>query len=91
MVASPEPLAVLDAEVGRALLESGTTVVLAGGGGVPVVRTDGRLAGVDAVIDKDLAAALLAENLDCDLLVIATDVERAVLGFGTPNPRAARV
>jgi carbamate kinase len=87
VVASPEPLAVLDAEVGRALLESGTTVVLAGGGGVPVVRRDGRLTGVDAVIDKDLAAALLADNLDCDLLVIATDVEQAVLGFGTPNPR----
>src|SRR6478735_5320354 len=87
VVASPEPIAVLDAEVGRALLESGTTVVLAGGGGVPVVRTDGRLAGVDAVIDKDLAAALLADNLDCDVLVIATDVERAVLGYGSPDPR----
>jgi carbamate kinase len=93
VVASPEPLEILDAGVARALLDAGTTVVLAGGGGVPVVRTQsgasgsGPLAGVDAVIDKDLAAALLGAALACDMLVIATDVDHAVVGFGTDAAR----
>lgn len=84
VVASPEPLEVLDTHTVATLLAAGYVVVAAGGGGVPVVRQpDGELSGVEAVIDKDLTAALLARSLQCDVLVIATDVEHAVLAFGT--------
>ena len=76
----------LDAPVIAGLLRAGFVVVGAGGGGVPVVRdSDGTLRGVEAVIDKDLAAALLGRTLDVDLLVIATDVDHVVLGFGSPT------
>ena len=85
VVASPEPLAILDAAVGKTLMDQGTVLILAGGGGIPVVRRDGVLHGVEAVLDKDLTAALLGQFLDCDTLVIATDVDRAVLRWGTPN------
>ena len=89
VVASPEPLEVLDVGPVRALLTRGFVVVAAGGGGIPVVRDpDGTLRGVEAVIDKDLAAALLARTLEADLLVIATDVDHAALGWGTPQQRA---
>jgi carbamate kinase len=92
VVASPEPLEVLDAPAAAALLDAGFVVVAAGGGGVPTVRTpDGRdgstLTGVQAVIDKDLTAAVLAEALGADLLVVATDVDQAMVGFGTPAQR----
>jgi carbamate kinase len=92
VVASPEPLEVLDAPAGAALLDAGFVVVAAGGGGVPTVRTaDGgsgfALTGVQAVIDKDLTAAVLAEALGADLLVVATDVDHAMVGFGTPAQR----
>ena len=92
VVASPEPLEVLDAPAARALLEAGFVVVAAGGGGIPTVAVEGpdgvrRLAGTEAVIDTDLTAALLAEHLGADLLVVATDVENAVLGFGTAAAR----
>ena len=84
VVASPEPVEVVDLPAVRALLEVGYVVVTAGGGGIPVVRTEaGDYHGVEAVIDKDLTAALLARTLDADLLVIATDVDHVVAGFGT--------
>jgi carbamate kinase len=86
VVASPEPRAVLDAPAISALLMAGFVVVGAGGGGVPVIRDDdGILRGIEAVIDKDLAAALLGRTLDADLLIIATDVDHVVLGFGTAD------
>ena len=85
LVASPEPLEILDAPAVLALIEAGFVVVAAGGGGIPVVREDGRLRGVEAVIDKDLGAALLARMVDADTLVVATDVPHAVLGYGTPD------
>ena len=73
------------------LLDAGFTVVCAGGGGVPVVREpDGTLRGVEAVIDKDLTAALLARQLGADLLLIATDVPAVMTGWGTPSARALR-
>lgn len=88
VVASPEPLAILDADAVVALLAAGFIVVANGGGGIPVVREpDGTLRGVEAVIDKDLGAALLGRVVDADVLVIATDVPAAVLGYGTPEAR----
>ena len=88
VVASPEPLEVLDVGSVRVLLEAGHVVVAAGGGGIPVVREpDGHLRGVEAVIDKDLTAALLARTLAADVLVIATDVDHAAVGWGTAGQR----
>lgn len=86
VVASPEPLEVIDFHAVRALMDAGFVVVTAGGGGIPVVSgPDGDLHGVEAVIDKDLTAALLAAELDADMLIMATDVDHAVRGFGTPE------
>jgi carbamate kinase len=88
VVASPEPVECLDADAAHVLLDAGFTVVCAGGGGIPVVRDDaGALAGVEAVIDKDLTAALLARQLGADILLIATDVDAVMTGWGTPQPR----
>jgi carbamate kinase len=88
VVASPEPRQILDAPTVEALLASGYVVVAAGGGGVPVVRaSDGALRGVEAVIDKDLAAAVLGRTIGADVLVIATDVAHAVVGYGRPDAR----
>lgn len=86
LVASPEPREILDAPAVRALVDAGFVVVANGGGGIPVVRdADGSLRGVEAVIDKDLGAALLAGTVDADVLLIATDVPQAVLRWGTPE------
>jgi len=85
VVASPEPREILDAAAVHALVDAGFVVVANGGGGIPVVRDDGSLRGVEAVIDKDLGAALLAQTVDADVLVVATDVPNAVLRFGTPD------
>ncbi|HEX2195760.1 MAG TPA: carbamate kinase [Actinomycetota bacterium] len=88
VVASPEPVEIVEAEAVRSLVDAGATVVAGGGGGVPVVqREDGSLEGVPAVVDKDLASALLAADLRAAGLVILTDVERVCLGFGTPGER----
>ncbi|CAA9321333.1 MAG: Carbamate kinase [uncultured Nocardioidaceae bacterium] len=88
VVASPEPLAALDAPAADVLLAAGFVVVCSGGGGVPTVRReDGSYAGVEAVIDKDLTAALVATHLAADLLVIATDVEAVELDRGTAAAR----
>ncbi len=86
LVASPEPLEIVDAGAIALLVDAGFVVVANGGGGVPVVRNDdGSLRGVEAVIDKDLGAALLARTVAADVLVVATDVPSAVLRFGTPE------
>jgi len=88
VVASPEPREVLEAHTLLTLLAAGFIVVAAGGGGIPVVRgAGGRVHGVEAVIDKDLTAALLASSIGADVLVIATDVPHAVIGYGTPAAR----
>jgi carbamate kinase len=86
VVASPEPLDIIDAPAVLELVDAGFVVVANGGGGIPVVRRDdGTLTGVEAVIDKDLGAALLGVLVGADLLVVATDVPQAVLDFGEPD------
>jgi carbamate kinase len=88
VVASPQPLQVLDAPTAETLLTSGYVVVAGGGGGVPTVREpNGSLRGVEAVIDKDLAAAVLGRSIGADRLIIATDVPNVVVGWGTPEAR----
>lgn len=89
VVASPEPQQIIDAPAVQALLDAGLVVVANGGGGIPVVRgPDGTLHGVEAVIDKDLGAALLARTVEVDVLVIATDVPGAVLRYGEPEAQS---
>jgi carbamate kinase len=89
VVASPEPLEILDAPAVSALMAAGFVVVAAGGGGVPVVREEnGAVRGVEAVIDKDLAAAVLGRTVGADVLVIATDVDHVMLGYGTDDAKA---
>ncbi len=87
VVPSPLPLQVLDAGTGRQLADLGYVVICSGGGGIPVVQTESGLTGVEAVIDKDRAAAILAPDLGADTLVIATDVPAAVVGYGTAQAR----
>ncbi len=88
VAASPEPVAIVEADVVRMLLDAGVIVITVGGGGIPVVRrSDGTLQGVDAVIDKDLASAMLATVIEAGLLVITTAVEKVALGWGTPQQR----
>jgi carbamate kinase len=93
VVGSPTPLRVVETRLIRLLLDSGAVVVCAGGGGVPVIRNEqGRLEGVEAVVDKDLTAAVLAEALEADVLLVLTDVPYVMRGFGradaTPIRRA---
>jgi carbamate kinase len=87
VVASPLPQRIIELETARTLLEGGTTVVLAGGGGVPVVETAHGLAGVEAVVDKDHVAALIAAELQADLLILLTDVDGVMADYGTLQQR----
>jgi carbamate kinase len=89
-VPSPSPLEVVEVAQVHSLLETGTLPVACGGGGIPVVKRDGRLHGVEAVIDKDRASALLAAGLGADRLVILTDVGAVKRGFGTPSEEEVR-
>jgi carbamate kinase len=88
VVPSPSPLEVVELDAIRALAEIGAIVVACGGGGIPVVRRGGRLAGVDAVIDKDRASALLARDLGADRLVVLTEVPTVYRHFGTDRQEA---
>ena len=88
VVPSPEPRAIVELPTIRLLVEAGVLVVCGGGGGIPVVvDRDGRLHGVEGVIDKDLAAALLAEGLGADALLMLTDVDGVQVNWGTPQAR----
>jgi carbamate kinase len=92
VVASPRPMQILEARVIELLVSQGVTVICAGGGGIPVVeRGDGSLIGVEAVIDKDLASALLARQLRADQLLLLTDVDSVYLDWGTDTAKAIRV
>jgi carbamate kinase len=91
VVPSPEPAELLDLGCARLLADSGVIVVCAGGGGVPVVRDGaGSLYGVEAVVDKDLTAALLARELHADALLLLTDIDAVQDGFGTAQARPIR-
>lgn len=90
VVASPQPIEVLEAPTAKFLADSGNVVVCSGGGGIPVVRRGSRLEGAEAVIDKDLAAAVLGPALGADTLIIATDVEAAIIRFGEPDAEPVR-
>ena len=88
VVASPKPLRIVELPSIRRLLDAGTVVIAVGGGGIPVVADEsGKLRGVAAVIDKDLASALLASEIGAELLVISTAVQKVALEFGTPQQR----
>ena len=88
VVASPRPLRILQASVILRLVDAGVTVICAGGGGIPVVHAaDGMFAGVEAVVDKDLASALLARELDADHLLLLTDVAGVYLDWGSKGQR----
>jgi len=85
VVPSPEPRDILNLDAIKLLLDHGTLVICGGGGGIPVAANqDGELSGIEAVIDKDRLAGLLAERLDADLLLILTDVDAVVRDWGTP-------
>jgi len=87
VVASPQPLTVVEKEEIRRLVEMDFIVTCCGGGGIPVIREGRAFHGVDAVVDKDLASACLAAGIGVDIMVIATDVPGVALGFGTPDER----
>ena len=88
MVASPEPLEILEAPVIAMLADGGVTVICTGGGGIPVIaRPEGGLAGIEAVIDTDRASALLAISLKAGMLVLLTDVDAVYNDFGKPDAK----
>ena len=91
VVPSPIPLGIAEAAIIKRLVESGAIIIASGGGGIPVYRTkSGKLEGVDAVIDKDRAGAKLAEEVGADIFLILTDVEYALLNFGTDHEEPVR-
>lgn len=87
VVPSPKPVDVVEKDAVAALIAAGQIVITVGGGGIPVVRRDGKLVGIPAVIDKDFASAKLAELVNADLLVILTAVDRVAINFGKPEQR----
>lgn len=89
VVPSPLPRQITQIETIRVLVEAGVTVICAGGGGIPVIRgKDGELTGVEAVVDKDRAAGLLADRLDADAFLMLTDVDAVYSGWGTSEQKA---
>lgn len=85
---SPKPIDVVEKNMIQSLIDTGHVVIAAGGGGIPVIRKDGRLLGTPAVIDKDFASAKLAELIDADMLVILTAVDRVAINWGKPEQKA---
>ncbi len=90
VVASPDPVTIIEKREIQRLINAGFIVICCGGGGIPVVRNGRAFNGVDAVIDKDLASSLLATEVGAELLVIATDVPGVMAGFGTPRENLIR-
>jgi carbamate kinase len=90
VVPSPQPRDIAELDAVATLLQNGAVAVACGGGGIPVVARNGRLDGIDAVIDKDLASSLLARKLQAKRLIILSDVDALYEGFGTPAQRELR-
>jgi carbamate kinase len=90
VVPSPEPLEIVELDAIRRLVEAGTITIACGGGGIPVARREGRLSGVDAVIDKDRASALLARELEAERLIILTEVPAVYRSFGDEDQEEIR-
>ena len=91
VVASPNPLKIVEERAIKGLLETGDIVIAAGGGGIPVImKEDGDLEGVDVVVDKDLASSVLARDIKADCLMMITGVEYVFLNFKQPNERALK-
>ncbi|UPQ87799.1 carbamate kinase [Vibrio sinaloensis] len=90
VVPSPQPTGIVEHEAITALIEQGHLVICTGGGGIPVKRENGKLVGVEAVIDKDMSAAFLAKQLDADALLILTDADAVYLDWGKPTQHALR-
>jgi carbamate kinase len=87
VVASPEPQEIVEKDTIKAMFNAGIIIVAAGGGGIPVVRSNNGLVGVEAVIDKDMAGQLLAREVEADAFFLLTEVERVAINFGKPNQR----
>lgn len=87
VVPSPRPIRILEEQAIARLVDAGVVVIACGGGGIPVAWHDGRLLGIEGVVDKDLASGLLAHDLKADSLLIVTSVDRVAVGFGTPAER----
>jgi carbamate kinase len=87
VVASPKPVSIVEKREIKKLLEMGFIVICCGGGGIPVIREGRAFSGVDAVIDKDLASAVLAEEVGVDIFLIATDVDGVAIHYGKPEQR----
>lgn len=85
VVASPEPIDIVEKESINSLINAGNIVIAVGGGGIPVINDNGMLTGVDAVIDKDLSSSLLARLIDFDMLLILTNVEKVCLNYNKEN------
>ncbi len=88
VVPSPEPEKIVEAQAIQTLLTQGAVVICMGGGGIPVICAEGRYRGVEAVIDKDLGAERLAEDVGADVLLILTDIDNVMLDYGTPEEEA---
>ena len=88
MVASPKPVSIVEIQSIQDMVEAGLVVVACGGGGIPVFKTEGHhLKGAAAVIDKDFASEKMAEQLDADVLIILTAVEKVAVNFGKPDQK----
>lgn len=88
VVASPEPIEILEMEIIKRIIDMDIITIALGGGGIPVIFQDGMLRGSEAVIDKDRSSALLASGLDVDVFVISTDADRVYLNYKKPNQQA---
>lgn len=88
VVPSPDPKEVLEKDIIKMVIESGNVAIAVGGGGIPVIRKNGRIVGVEGVIDKDLASATLGKNINADKMFILTSVEQVYLNFGQPDQQA---
>ena len=88
VIASPKPVDVVEKDTINALVDQGIIVITVGGGGIPVIKKDHQLVGVDAVIDKDFASAKVAQLVDADFLFILTAVDRVMINFNKPNQKS---